>query len=210
MDERTGGHLVSIPAGKSKLAGIVYGTGKTGIVFAHQSDGTSCDWMPYAKTVAAKGFRALAFDFGGYGASPLNMGDIATDVVAAAAYLRTTGVTRVILIGASMGGTAVLVAAGRITPRVAGVVSLSSPSTFTGVDALAEMPHLTMPLLLICGNQDTRFAGDVQDQYKAATRSSHRQLVLSDSSVHGYRLVSSSELTDAKAVAALKAFLAKY
>ena len=210
MDERAGGHLVSIPAGSSKLAGIVYGTGKTGIVFAHQSDGSSCDWMPYAKTVAAKGFRALAFDFGGYGASLLNKGDIASDVEAAAAYLRSVGVTRVILIGASMGGTAVLVAAGHIRPLVAGVVSLSSPSTFTGVDALAEMPHLTMPLLLICGNQDTTFVGDVQAQYKAATRSSHRQLVLSDSTVHGYRLVSSSELTDARAVAALTAFLAKY
>ena len=202
--------MVSIPAGKSKLAGIVYGSGTTGIVFAHQSDGTSCDWMPYAKKVAAKGFRALAFDFGGYGASLLNDGDIVSDVVAAAAYLRATGVTQVILIGASMGGTAVLVAAGRITPRVAGVVSLSSPATLGTAHTLDEIPHLTMPLLLICGNQDTRFVEDVQAEYKAATRASHRELVLSDSIVHGYRLVSSDALKDAKAVAALTAFLARY
>jgi pimeloyl-ACP methyl ester carboxylesterase len=203
--------LVSIPAGQSKLAGIVYGSGKTGIVFAHQSDGTACDWMPYAKTVVKKGFRALAFDFGGYGSSLLNRGDVVSDVVAAAAYLRATGVTRVILVGASMGGTAVLAAAGRISPQVAGVVSLSSPSTFgTTVHALDAIPRLTMPLLLICGKDDVRFVGDVQAQYKAATRSSHRELVLSESSVHGYRLVSSSAMADPKAVAALNAFLGKY
>ncbi|HEV2918592.1 MAG TPA: alpha/beta fold hydrolase, partial [Actinomycetota bacterium] len=76
------------------------------------------------------GLPALAFDFGGFGDSRPGSGPggrIDGDVAAATAQLRRRGADRVVLIGSSMGATAVLSAAARIRPPVAGVVSLSGP-----------------------------------------------------------------------------------
>jgi alpha-beta hydrolase superfamily lysophospholipase len=62
-----------------------------------------------------------------------------------------------VLIGSSMGGTAVLSAATRIRPPVAGVASLSGPSTFGGVDARAAIARLRVPVLLVAGTSLLEF-----------------------------------------------------
>ena len=85
----------------------------------------------------------LVFDFAGFGDSrPGPDGQVDSDVVAATAQLRRRGVDRVVLVGSSMGGTAVLSAATRICPPVAAVVSLSGASGFGGVDAQGAMARL--------------------------------------------------------------------
>src|SRR5258706_5309871 len=107
--------------GAHNLLGMVIGTGKTGIVLAHQVDGTMCNWMPVAKKLADRGYRVLAFDFNGFGVSQTTTLGADEDVVAAAAFLRSDGATSIVLMGASMGGTAVVAAGVEITPPVAGV-----------------------------------------------------------------------------------------
>ena len=43
------GQLVKFgPDGAANLVGAVYGTGRTGLVFAHQSRGNRCQWAGYA------------------------------------------------------------------------------------------------------------------------------------------------------------------
>ena len=48
----------------------------------------------------------LAFDAHGYGRSPAGSGEIDIDVLAASSKLRALGARKLVLIGASMGGTA--------------------------------------------------------------------------------------------------------
>ncbi len=93
--------------------GVVLGQGRNGLVFGHERGSNLCEWVPLARSYARLGYRALAFDFRNY-----NRLDY--DVVAAVAELRRRGVTKVVLVGSSMGGTAVLVAAARIRPRLPG------------------------------------------------------------------------------------------
>jgi dipeptidyl aminopeptidase/acylaminoacyl peptidase len=116
------------------LVGLVLGSGRTGLVLGHQLGSDLCEWLPQARSFARRGYRVLIFDFAGFGDSqPGPDGRVDTDVVAAAAQLRRRrGVDRVVLVGSSMGGTAVLSAATRIRPPVAGVVSLSGASGFGG------------------------------------------------------------------------------
>lgn len=84
------------------------------------------------RALAARGFAVLRFDFTGLGNSE---GDFAnttftSDVdglVRAAAALRTTHAAPQLLIGHSLGGAAVLAAAGSI-PEVRGAVTLAAPS----------------------------------------------------------------------------------
>jgi pimeloyl-ACP methyl ester carboxylesterase len=52
-----------------RLEGAVLGRGKTGVVFAHQLAGDRCQWLPFARELTAKGYRALVFDMRGYGSS---------------------------------------------------------------------------------------------------------------------------------------------
>ena len=54
-------------AGATNLVGVVVGTGKTGVVLAHQSRGNRCQWGDYAHELAEAGYRSLIFDFAGSG-----------------------------------------------------------------------------------------------------------------------------------------------
>jgi putative redox protein len=85
-----------------------------------------------AVALAAKGIAVLRFDFTGLGSSE---GDFANstfssnvaDLVGAADYLRETRKAPAILIGHSLGGAAVLAAAGQI-PQAKAVVTIAAPS----------------------------------------------------------------------------------
>jgi uncharacterized OsmC-like protein/pimeloyl-ACP methyl ester carboxylesterase len=85
-----------------------------------------------AVALAAKGIAVLRFDFTGLGSSD---GDFAnstfssnvTDLVRAADHLRETRKAPAILIGHSLGGAAILAAAGQI-PEARAVVTIAAPS----------------------------------------------------------------------------------
>ena len=116
----------------AEVYGVELGSGSTGVVLGHQYLSDHCELIDFARRLAAAGYRALTIDFRGFGAST---GGAAyrydRDVAAATARLRADGATRVELVGASMGGTAVLVAASTIAPSVDEVVSLSGPARIT-------------------------------------------------------------------------------
>ena len=56
-------------SGGARLAGAVLGRGSTGVVLAHTTGADRCQWLPFARELAKKGYRALVFDMRGYGAS---------------------------------------------------------------------------------------------------------------------------------------------
>jgi uncharacterized OsmC-like protein/pimeloyl-ACP methyl ester carboxylesterase len=93
-----------------------------------------------AVALAAKGIAVLRFDFTGLGSSE---GDFAnstfssnvTDLVRAADHLRETRKAPAILIGHSLGGAAILAAAGQI-PEAKAVVTIAAPSDPSHVTGL--------------------------------------------------------------------------
>src|SRR5262245_23669053 len=206
---RAGGRAVYFGP-DSGLGGYLYGTGSVGIVFAHQSDGDACDWMPEAARLAKLGYRTLAVDLDGYGASKTLSRPYSDDVDDAIGFLSGQGATSIVLIGASMGGTAVLTASVHTKARLDAVIALSSPAYFSGSAAIDAAPHITAPLLMMCGTADTTFVGDVKDIYAAATATKHKRLVLVDTSAHGRLLVEPESTAQPQAYAAYTAFLATY
>jgi hypothetical protein len=82
------------------LDGYVAGAGSTGVVLANRLAMKHCSWAPYVHDLTHHGYRVLAFDFAEDSAGK---GPVSANVKAAA-YLRSAGVTRVVLIGASRGG----------------------------------------------------------------------------------------------------------
>ena len=193
---------VTFPDGHGgKLAGAVYGKGSTGVVLSHMSDGDICGWMPYARQLATGGYRVIVYYFHGFGTS-LDAGEGSTldsDVVAAAGYLRSQGVTTVALVGASMGAAASLVAATQLKPAPAVVVSLSSPQAYQGAVAIDAVKSLTVPVLFMAGVADPGFADDARALYDATPASTDRTLLIASSSAHGSALVGTpgNEVRDA-------------
>ncbi len=183
---------VAFPDGHGgTLAGAVYGKGSTGVVLSHMSDGDICGWMPYARQLAAGGYRVIVYYFHGLGTS-LHAGEGATldsDVVAAAGYLRSQGVSTIALVGASMRAAASLVAATELKPAPAVVVSLSSAQAYQGADAIEAVRSLTVPVLFAAGVADPGFADDAQALYDATPASTARTLLMAASSAHGSALV---------------------
>ena len=48
------------------------------MILAHQSEGDLCDWAPYARRLASRGYFVLPIDFRGYGLSQARTGAAAT------------------------------------------------------------------------------------------------------------------------------------
>ena len=98
-------------------------------------------------------------------------------MVAAAEQLRQRGADRIVLIGSSMGATAVLVAATRIRPPVAGVVSLSGAAAFGAVNAWTAMARLRVPVLFVSADDDQPFLGAARSMYRRVRVADKRLLV---------------------------------
>ncbi|MFI6058636.1 alpha/beta hydrolase family protein [Streptomyces sp. NPDC051286] len=184
----TGGYM---PGGASGT-----GTG-AGIVLAHQSDGTACQWKDKADELHRAGYQVLAVN---------SVGQEVSEIVGAAGYLRGKGAKKLLLMGASKGGTAVLTAAPELQPQPDAVVSLSAPTLYSGMNALGAVPKLTAPVLYMAAEYDEYFGDDAKTLNRASTRSAeHKLIYVKGAGEHGVALLTSQENW-----AAVRAFLKKY
>jgi pimeloyl-ACP methyl ester carboxylesterase len=166
----------------TEVDAALVGDGEVGVVFGHQLRSDFCSWVPFAKELAERNIRALAINF--VSTSPDD------DMVAGARELRRRGAKRIILVGASMGGTAALVAAAKTD--VAGVAALSAPREFGGLDALPSVRRLKIRALFLAGRQDVRFARDARRLYRAMS-SRNKTLVATTGFEHGTDLLQDPE-----------------
>ena len=139
------------------LSGRLFGrqnNGAVGVVLAHMYPADQTSWYDYARRLADEGYVALTFDFRGYGESggSRQIDQIDRDVEAAADEMRAQGVTRVVLVGASMGGTAALMVAAR--QPVLGVITLSAPVEFKGLSAKDAVTKVMASKLFIGAEGD--------------------------------------------------------
>lgn len=157
------GEAVSFRASDGvRIAGRLFGDGPFGVVLGHSIDGDGTEWWNFAEVIADAGHAALAIDFRGYcpggdaGCSEDgSTGEAWRDLLAGATFLRERGVRDVVLIGASMGGTASVLAAANARPGVAGVITLSSPTACCGMEVDRSIVEAVgAPMLFIAGRFD--------------------------------------------------------
>ncbi|MBA3366666.1 MAG: alpha/beta fold hydrolase [Actinobacteria bacterium] len=177
----------------TRLLGVMIGSGPRGVALGHESDSDLCSWMPFARKLAAAGLRVLALNHRGHGSSgdarlSANRRRLDLDFAAAVSVLRSRGVDRVFLGGASMGGTGAVVAAAAFPKSVAGVVSVSAPTRFSTLDALAQARKLQVPALYLVAREDEPFATDARALHDASA-SPDKRLVVTDGASHGTGLL---------------------
>jgi pimeloyl-ACP methyl ester carboxylesterase len=205
-----------------ELIGRLWGDGDVAVILAHGfSQGVAQDtWLPFPAALAERGYLALTFNFRGFCDSEgCSEGDMELennwrDAMAAVALLEERGAKKIFLIGASMGGLAVLRAARTPGVDVAGVVSLSTPqfpsNYYVGEPQAndvtpARLKQIDEPKLFAAGKGDVqlpgsaplrpgiesvRFAEDARRMFAAAEEA--KQLALVDSSLHSSELVTTA------------------
>jgi pimeloyl-ACP methyl ester carboxylesterase len=160
------------------------------VILLHMYPGNQESWFSTAEMLRDRGISALTFDFRGYGASEgdVEPGDIGHDVRGAIAFAHDRGYEHVLLVGASMGGTAAIVTAA--SDPVDGVLTLSAPVQFRGLDAEHAVTKVSAPLAVVASKGDTS-AAESAETFEAKANIDPRWVLLVDGRAHGTDLLTS-------------------
>lgn len=175
------------------IEGRLFGTGENGVILAHMYPADQESWKDFALLLTQKGYSVLTFNFRGYGKSggKKEISLIYKDVFAAYDLLKDEGIEDIILIGASMGGTAVLkVAAQR---DVAGVISMSGPLNWKemGLSAEEEMELIEEPKLFLASEGDGSAVNSAKLMHELSIEP--KQLEIYSGSEHGTNMFLGAE-----------------
>jgi pimeloyl-ACP methyl ester carboxylesterase len=139
-------------------------------------------WFPFATELAATGdYTVLTFDFRGFGDSTgeKEFDRLDTDLEAALAYMRDElGIDGVVLVGASMGGSAALVVAAR--QSLDGVVSISSPAALQTVRPIDIVGEIVEPKLFITSEDDVAAARSQEQLFAHAPEPKFQEIYPGD------------------------------
>ena len=157
---RVASETVRISSDGETLQADLYGAlpSRRAAILVHGQQWDASGWRDVAQRVAARGVPALALNLRGYDGSsgktnayapPAPWSPVA-DLRAAKALLRDRGVREVALVGASMGGHAIL--ASSFEADVESIVSVSAPVTAVP-DELSR--RITGRKLFVCADRDS-------------------------------------------------------
>ena len=157
------------------LWGSIFGDGEKAEMISHMIGRNQTSCFPFARIASTSGYKVMTFDFRGYGKSTGTRDTrMDRDLEAAVAYVRAKGAKQVILIGASMGGTAAIEIAAEID--VQGVAALSPPTSFGRINALGAVSSMLIPLLLIVAENDPPFTSSAREIETAAAATQFLEL----------------------------------
>jgi dienelactone hydrolase len=154
---------VHLESEKAKLVGALYGElpAARAALLCHGANWDASGWAEIAPRFAERAGAALALNFRGYDGSSgrTNRTSAVNDVQNAADWLRTNGAGELALVGASMGGSAVLRASASIAPEC--VVAISAP-----VRAIPdiEAKRILGRKLFVCAERDSLGAAKAVQQ----------------------------------------------
>ncbi len=190
-----------------QLAGRLFGpdTATAGVVLAHMQPADQSSWFDFADQLGELGYRVLTFDFRGYcpgGDAGCSEGSKDTaaiwqDVAGATDFLRSQGVRRIGLVGASMGGTASLVVASQEGSGIDAVVTLSAPDAIDGLSAGPDVVQsVGAAKLFIAGNVDANAAATAQTFYDESVQP--KRIEILTTADHGTDILEGNRGEDAR------------
>jgi esterase/lipase len=149
------------------LRGHLYGTGSTGVILAHMYPADQSDWTDFANVLAAHGYQALTFDFRGFTESEGTSGTefAGVDLLAAYQFLRPR-VSHIFIAGASLGAEAAILVAAR--EPVAGIICISTPTSFGGLEVTDSIRHVRAPILFVTSADDSLVGNQPELLYRLA------------------------------------------
>jgi pimeloyl-ACP methyl ester carboxylesterase len=154
---------VQIESESAVLVAVLHGElpAARAALLCHGANWDASGWDDVPRRFTGRGVTVLALNFRGYDGSSgrTNRNSAPIDVRNAAAWLRSNGVRDVALVGASMGGHAVLMASAAVAPD--SVVAISAP-----VRAISEgdAKRILGRKLFVCAERDSLGAASAVTQ----------------------------------------------
>jgi pimeloyl-ACP methyl ester carboxylesterase len=211
-----GSEAVAFPSADGiTLEGRVFGDGAVGVVLSHMRPSDQRSWWDFAEQLAGEGYLVLTYDFRGYcpGGSAgcsngeQDLGQIWRDVMGAAEFIRSRGARQVMLVGASMGGTASLVAAAQEGVAIDVVVTLSAPAAFEGMVLTPDvLTRVAAAKLFVAGTGDGSAADDAQSLYAASPPPKRVEILTTED--HGTDILEGNQAGRARTL--ILTYLAQY
>jgi dienelactone hydrolase len=185
-DTSGGWRKLTFHAHGASIDAAVLGDGPVGVVFANDSGNSACGWTSFARQLAGQGMRVLLFEYD-------DESHAAGEAIAAGHALRADGAKRLAMIGASVGGRAVVQANARDHSTFAAAVSLSAERS-VGANLTEILPlarHIRTPSLYVGSRDDgyTTFGRDTR-QFHSATPAKVDRMLLVPGPDHGVDLLS--------------------
>lgn len=166
------------------LSGKIIGTGATAIVLSAQDGDPGSEWSPLATQLADRGYLVMTYNYRGIDPSQGRyLKDMLDhDLRAAIEAVRAKGATKIVLMGASLGGLVTAKVAATAHPTA--VVILSAPASWGGLSVSdAEMGAITAPKLFVASQNDHPFSSTVQQLYDASPQP--KQIHMYPGNYHG-------------------------
>ena len=183
-----------------KIPAVRLGRGRVVVVLLHQTDRNGlCGWLPFMPAAAEAGLAVLAIDLCRYGESDCRAvaegtftdADQIDPVAVAVDYARTElHADRVVVAGASMGGSVALMSAATL-PGIDAAVDLSGPGEWEGMDVVRRGRALDVPVLIAMATSEgpEEAAGAQEIVANAPTGSA----LLTPETGHGYDVLNDAE-----------------
>jgi len=183
-----------------RIPAVRLGRGRVVVVLLHQTDGNAlCGWLPFMPAAAEAGLTVLAIDLCRYGESDCRAvaeesftdADQTDPVAVAVQYARTElRAERVVVAGASMGGSVALMSAATL-PGIDAAVDLSGPVEWDGMDVVRRGRALDVPVLVaMATSEGPEEAAGAQEIVANAPEGSE---LLTPDSGHGYVLLNDTD-----------------
>jgi pimeloyl-ACP methyl ester carboxylesterase len=173
-----------------RIPAITAGTGRTVVVLLHQTDGNGlCGWIEFATTLAADpDLAVLAIDLCGYGESRCAADVDQIDPVRLALDHADASMDakRVVVMGASMGGSVALMAAAEL-PGISSAIDLSGPVEWAGIESIRTGKALPVPVLV--GMADDEGEEQVTGAQRIVDNAPEGSEFLPAEAGHGYELL---------------------
>lgn len=184
----------------TELGVVELGAGERGVLMLPEHDESACGWDEEATGLVAAGYHVLLLEYRCTVMSdcPKNIdaqSQLSLDAAAGIATLRRAGAKKVVVVGASAGGTLAVVAGAAAGPLVNGVVDLSGPADVSflygdipgRIDSLKSAANLDVPALFVISRDDpATTVGEITAVYKAVPDTSKKLLVLPAEGGHGW------------------------
>jgi alpha-beta hydrolase superfamily lysophospholipase len=184
-----GAHEITIQGPAGVLDAVEMGTGDRVVVLSHGADSSKEAFFPLLPALAGVGFRAIAYDARGIGASAgkPDIGTRADDLAAVVTSVRASGATSVVLGGSSLGGAVTLSTAADLD---ADALILLAPAV-PDASAVGQVPKVPILIAVAQDNEPfTTYARNLADALGV-------QPIVVSGSAHGAKmLVPHPELAD--------------
>jgi len=139
-----------------KLSGRRYGEINENpvVLLAHMFPVDQQGWGKFPEQLTESGYSAFTFNFRGYKPSQgsKKISELGLDLAAAVQYLLSQGARGIVIVGASMGGTAAIQYVAH--QDLLGVIAISPPTEFRGLNALRDIALVETSVHLMVSETD--------------------------------------------------------